>query len=1465
LEESRPLVSIIVRTKDRPKLLKRALQSINEQIYRPIEVVLVNDGGCDLDREELRGILGDVSLNYRKLEENMGRAQAGNVGIENAKGEYVGFLDDDDEFYPDHVETLVSLLEQGDNKIVYSDALFVYKDYDADSGELKEVRRELAFSQDFDNDKLVFENYIPFMCLMFDKNALVDSGGFDANFDLYEDWDLLIRLGDKYPFQHIRKATASYNQWNMELQISQRNRDQDFLKQSYLKVLSKHIGEITPDRIHAHVADYSAKQYLIKDLQRDIAEYRNRDILIGNLEATIKERESLIRNLEDVIKQKEVIAKENDARIKTLEISAREKDEQITIMGDALTGKEAYIQMIHSGRGWKLLTKYFKLRDSLLPVGSRRRLFVKLFLKMLTSPKEVFVNLKKSNFQKFIYYLKRSDAATLGKKIEQKLSYEAPDRKTSQKEIAEQNLQGKPWSKDYFSFLFEMNTRKGEGYVPLSYPSIPETDIKLIAFYLPQFHPIPENDEWWGKGFTEWTNVSRAVPQFVGHYQPRLPGELGFYDLRIPEVQGRQVELAGQYGIHGFCFHFYWFNGRTLLEGPLKQFVDNFDFPFCLNWANENWTRRWDGKEREKLIDQKHSPADDIEFITYISKYLKNKNYIRIKSKPLLIVYKPTLLPNPKATAARWREWCVANGIGEIYLALTHSFEHVDPESIGFDAAIEFPPNTFPLKEIAGQFRIINPHYKGVILDYNDAVELSTKYPRPPYRKFRGICPSWDNEARMPGRGTVLENSSPANFKQWLKILCRFTDESFDPEEKIIFLNAWNEWAEGAYLEPDRRYGYAYLQAVANALIEYRSGKKRKQIIYVCHDAHFHGAQLLSLHIVRILKLKFYYDVHFILKSGGELEPEYAKYGEVYNLERDYKTPKEKTALIEYLFNLGVRDAICNTVVSGDLAEPLHEKGLKTVTLVHELPNIIREKGVENNARLLATYSDKVVFPSDFVKEKFQAVAKVEVAKTAIVPQGLFKQNKYRERKAEARRALRESLSLPESAQIVLGVGFGDRRKGVDLFVEVAKIVTQEKGDVYFVWVGNLHIGLEKAVRLGSDSNKHIIFQSTREDISVFYAGADVFLLTSREDQFPIVVLDAMHVGLPVIGFNDAGGFRDIVTESTGGLVPYLDTNAMAKEVLLLLNDPQKIKVVGSNASKLIEENFNFTDYIYRLLALLGHDYKKVSVILPNYNYEKYLEARLHSILNQTYPVYEIIILDDASTDRSVRIAEKYLDEGLNVRLLKNATNSGSVFKQWSKGLQVSQGDYIWIAEADDLCENKFLEELMACFAKDNEVVMAYCQSRQIDERGRVLADNYRGYTDDVDKYKWLDDYIIEGTREISDTLVVKNTIPNVSAVVFRKCDISSITDELFTFKIAGDWFFYVWLLKRGKIAYVSQSLNLHRRHDRGVTKSEDKDLHYSEVVKMQEYVMKNFDVAAEAREKAHSYREYVTKFLVLH
>jgi lipopolysaccharide biosynthesis protein len=358
------------------------------------------------------------------------------------------------------------------------------------------------------------------------------------------------------------------------------------------------------------------------------------------------------------------------------------------------------------------------------------------------------------------------------------------------------------------------------GYVSRRAGTLPaQLPATLVAFYLPQFHPIPENDAWWGEGFTEWHNVARALPQFEGHAQPRLPGELGFYDLRQPDVMRQQMQLAREYGIGAFCSYFYWFGGKTLLEQPLQQWLTDptLELPLCLCWANENWSRRWDGRADAILIGQQHSPDDDLAFIEYVSRYLADPRYLRVDGKPLLLVYRPGLLPDPKATAQRWRGWCRANGIGEIQLAYVQSFDRVDPREIGFDAAVEFPPNNTTPAPITAHQQLLNPEYRGDVHDWRELARQSMAQPDPAYPRYPGINPGWDNEPRRSGNGRVFVHASPRGYRDWLRHAIATATRRF-PTQPLVFVNAWNEWAEGAVLEPDTRLGHAWLEATRAAL-----------------------------------------------------------------------------------------------------------------------------------------------------------------------------------------------------------------------------------------------------------------------------------------------------------------------------------------------------------------------------------------------------------------------------------------------------------------------------------------------------------------------------------------------------------------------------------------------------------------------------------------------------------------------
>ena len=365
---------------------------------------------------------------------------------------------------------------------------------------------------------------------------------------------------------------------------------------------------------------------------------------------------------------------------------------------------------------------------------------------------------------------------------------------------------------------------------------------KVLSFYLPQFHPIPENDKWWGAGFTEWTNVTACTARFKGHRQPQLPKDLGFYDLRLDETRIAQAKLAKEYGVDGFVYYHYWFHGKRLLESPIEKLTqsDKPDFPFAICWANETWTRAWDGQEREILIKQTYSKDDHTEHTNYLANLFKNKRYIKISGKPLFIMYRPGKVEDLLDFTQKLRARAVEEGFPGVYLCgVKSSFGDELANCLDndlFDAVIDFQPNSddFPLGEntyskAADVAKKILPEsiYQKIktstsgnkIISYskllNNKLTQSYDYHK---RVLPCVFPSWDNSPRRK-TATIIQNDDPKLFSQWLEHAQDVVKRYPEPEQ-IIMINAWNEWAEGCHLEPDTIMGTSFLTALKDTFKE---------------------------------------------------------------------------------------------------------------------------------------------------------------------------------------------------------------------------------------------------------------------------------------------------------------------------------------------------------------------------------------------------------------------------------------------------------------------------------------------------------------------------------------------------------------------------------------------------------------------------------------------------------------------
>lgn len=343
--------------------------------------------------------------------------------------------------------------------------------------------------------------------------------------------------------------------------------------------------------------------------------------------------------------------------------------------------------------------------------------------------------------------------------------------------------------------------------------------LKYIALYLPQFHTFKENDEWWGRGFTEWTNVKPATPRFPGHYQPHVPhDDIGYYDLSDVNVMIRQAQMAKKYGIYGFSYYYYWFNGRKLMEKPLENMLHNkdVDIPFCLFWANHNWTRAWDAGNKEILLEQTYDETTNNRFIDDLIPYFNDPRYIKIDGRPLFLVYQANLIPNPRETVKQWRDYAKDKYNIDLYLVTIQQNNLDSPEKYGYDAALETTPNFTATKSLMKPRdipKLYNPDDKITFYSYFTNVMQYVLRPREKYKLFRCVYPMWDNCPRRKGNGSWLfYGDSPKLFKKFLAEMSAKTIREFKPGEQFVFINAWNEWAEGTHLEPDKKNGYTYLE-----------------------------------------------------------------------------------------------------------------------------------------------------------------------------------------------------------------------------------------------------------------------------------------------------------------------------------------------------------------------------------------------------------------------------------------------------------------------------------------------------------------------------------------------------------------------------------------------------------------------------------------------------------------------------
>jgi glycosyltransferase involved in cell wall biosynthesis/GT2 family glycosyltransferase len=781
----------------------------------------------------------------------------------------------------------------------------------------------------------------------------------------------------------------------------------------------------------------------------------------------------------------------------------------------------------------------------------------------------------------------------------------------------------------------------GKG-LPMAGGATKRRKVKAIAFYLPQYHPIPENDLWWGKGFTEWNNVVRARPLFRGHYQPRVPADLGYYDLRLDEVREHQARLALAHGLHGLCYYYYWFNGRKMLNQPIEQMLASGrpDLPFCVCWANENWSRNWDGQNRHVLLQQQYSMDSNRAFIREMIPMMRDSRYIRHHGKPVLMVYRIRIIPNWLETAQMWREECRRAGIGEIHLcAVRFGLESLDgpPDQFGVDSYVLFPPHETRRQDVRSVQVDLARSFNGEIFSYDAVVDgdidrFQDGYPWPLHR---GAMMGWDNTARRLTDSRIFAGSTPMRFRYWLKQIVEQENRYNRDDESLIFINAWNEWAEGTYLEPDQRYGTGYLSAVKSALASCDTGqvavtpaptvqanvpppmsapvtlpvpalpsgiKKGHAVKAAWHCggnawipdaptvllcAHISGHQLFGgersfLDLLEAME-RMHLNVVVTLPSGNN-----TAYVEAV---RQRSTGVHVFSYPQWMQDRAVDEALvlvfadiiachdvdlvhANTIV---LLEPLiAARRMKRKTLVHSRELITLDESLRERIGLSSQEIIRRVFGiSDYVMGNSLAT----VAAFRREGRTFYVNNAVRP----------DDLDLPSKVGEVVRfavVSSNIPKKGVADFLEVARLCEGLVDNAQFLVIGpeNKQIEEWREAQKRGEIPGSVKFMGYCDTPREAMAKTDVVLnLSSFAESFGRTVAEALAARRPVIAY-EWGALPELIEHGvTGFLAPYRDTRAVAERVIELCRNPVRIPQMGERGRAAMQAGFT-PDALHRRL-----------------------------------------------------------------------------------------------------------------------------------------------------------------------------------------------------------------------------------------------------------------------------------------
>jgi glycosyltransferase involved in cell wall biosynthesis len=968
--------------------------------------------------------------------------------------------------------------------------------------------------------------------------------------------------------------------------------------------------------------------------------------------------------------------------------------------------------------------------------------------------------------------------------------------------------------------------------------------VKIIAFYLPQYHPTSDNNAAWGKGLAERTQVSRAQRHYGGHERPFLRTELGFPELGAPDVLADQAKLARSYGLSGFCFY-HRFDGERVLHRPIDLYLNNqgIDFPFCLCWENGNSTKRWDGLHDELILGQRHTPVSDYSFIYSILPALADPRYIRVNGRPLLLIYRADLLSDPARTLDLWRQAALLAGLGELYVAGIR-FRTLTARKWGLDALVELPPHHFSAPALSPSklkaLQLVDG-FHGDVRDLESGVDALISSPASAQDAplFPGVMLGWDSTPRLGTAATVFTNSGPATVEYWLVDALERAKQLPSGEPQLVFMNAWNGWAEGACLEPGHVHGRGYLHALKRASAGHRVGRHPliqlrafvkavgKQsgpaVLFVSPDCEGGEAQHLMLRLIEAIRSRGEIGCFMLLQRDGELRGNYEALGPtlvVEDFEREGWSFNDALQFIVKRLIAGgrIKVALCNGVASRDVGEALAAAGMNVQTYVQELPTSMAEHEAKDAMAAVARSSRRIIAVSASMRNRLAGFYKVPAGDIEIVQTGLRSTITY----PLSRRELFRRYGVREAKYVVVGCGVIHPRQSPEIFMQVAQRLAADLGDVVFVWTSGdpkdavaRGAALHDAELLGIGGR--VFFLGRIPEGSSFIKKAHVLVVTSRKAPYPLALLDAVEAGTPVVCFDEAGGAADLITRGAGEAVSYLDVTAMAASARGLLTDQQKRERAQAAGAKLRNE-FTWDGYVERFSNRLvsmtiapgavrqGSRLTRqavaddLCVVIPSYNHARYVEAAVESVLAQSVRPAEIRIIDDGSTDESPELLHEMASERLGIHV----TTRGNIgaHATINEALNATSRRFVAILNSDDFYHPLRFEELLPRLRETDGADLLFSRIRFIDGGGRSV------------RSEWYD----EGLKAFNETplwlaLFRRNVFMTTSNLVARRDALKTI-GGFRAFRYCHD----VHLILRGvlagqKVRFVDSTLCDYRIH----------------------------------------------------